>query len=241
MNQKLFPVFILAGGLGTRLHPITKKIPKVLVEVYGEPFIAHQLRYLIKQNITHVILCLGYLGEMVQEFIESQTWGNLKISYVFDGVKPLGTAGAIKKALNDLKNFNFAHFFVLYGDSYLACDFSNVQKAYLQYQKYALMTVFKNEGRWDKSNIVFHNGQILDYNKQIQTHDMQHIDYGLGILNTQVFYSYAEDQFYDLAVLYQDLLKLNQLAGYEVLERFYEIGSFSGINELHSFFIKSLN
>lgn len=234
-NNTLFPVFILAGGLGTRLHPITKKIPKVLVDVGGEPFIEHQLRYLIKQNVTHVVLCLGYLGEMVREFIESRTWDNLKFSYVFDGDKQLGTAGAIKKALISLNHETFENFFVLYGDSYLSCDFSKVQTAYLQHQKLALMTVFKNEGRWDKSNIFFQNGQILDYNKQVQTHNMRHIDYGLGILNRKVFNSYAEDCFYDLAMVYQDLLKSNQLAGYEVSERFYEIGSFSGMSEFIAF------
>lgn len=224
----MFPVVILAGGLATRLRPLTETIPKSLVDVNGEPFIAHQLRQLRHNGIECVTLCLGYLGEMVKEYIGDGHQFGIKVSYSFDGPKLLGTAGAIKQALPNLGE----NFFVLYGDSYLPCCFVDVQKTYIESQKMALMTVFNNQGQWDKSNVEFAQGEIRVYDKQNRTDRMHYIDYGLGIFNKKAFDLVPDNEDYDLAMLYQDLLHRHQLAAHEVSERFYEVGSFAGINEL---------
>src|SRR6185437_11438665 len=124
MNTKLFPVVILAGGLATRLRPITETIPKSLVDIHGEPFIAHQLRLLKHHGITEVLLCIGYLGEQIVDKIGNGDRFGVQVSYAFDGPKLLGTAGAIKQALRQLPEY----FFVLYGDSYLPCNYAAIQK-----------------------------------------------------------------------------------------------------------------
>lgn len=226
--MSLFPVVILAGGLATRLRPLTETIPKSLVEINNEPFVAHQLRQLKKQGVRHVVMCLGYLGEMVQDYVGDGSQYGLSVSYSFDGPKLLGTAGAIKQALPQLDEA----FFVLYGDSYLPCDYAAVQETFVQRKKLALMTVFKNEGQWDKSNVEFSDGQLLVYDKRIQTPEMHYIDYGLGILNQSALRRIPTNEAYDLALLYQNLLAEQELAAHEVFERFYEVGSFAGINEL---------
>ncbi|MHB1949736.1 MAG: nucleotidyltransferase family protein [Gammaproteobacteria bacterium] len=228
MNQNTFPIVILAGGLATRLRPLTETIPKALIDINGEPFIAHQLRLLRNNGIKEVTLCLGYLGEMVEEYVGHGHQFGVNVTYSFDGPKLLGTAGAIKQALPLLGE----NFFVLYGDSYLTCDYAAVQTTFIASQKTALMTVFRNLGQWDKSNVEFANGNILVYDKTQQTDRMHHIDYGLGIFNQSAFTHIAANQIYDLALLYQDLLRNQQLAAHEVTERFYEVGSFAGINEL---------
>lgn len=227
MNE-LFPVVILAGGLATRLRPVTETIPKSLVEVAGEPFIIHQLRLLKKQGIKRIVMCIGYLGEMIENRIGDGKQFNLSISYSYDGPSLLGTAGAIKKALPLLED----HFFVLYGDSYLPCSFNAVQHFFLTQPKKALMTVYKNNGQWDKSNVQFTHPEILIYDKKNQTPEMHYIDYGLGVLSKNAFELVPENEPYDLASLYQNLLMQNQLAGFEVFERFYETGSFAGMKEL---------
>jgi len=224
----MFPVVILAGGLATRLRPLTETIPKALIDINGEPFIAHQLRLLRHNGIQEVTLCIGYLGEMVEEYVGNGHQFGVNVTYSFDGPQLLGTAGAIKQALPLLGE----NFFVLYGDSYLACDYAAVQKTFIASRKTALMTVFRNLGQWDKSNVEFTNGNILVYDKTKQTDRMHHIDYGLGIFNQSAFANITADQVYDLALLYQDLLSNQQLAAHEVTERFYEVGSFAGINEL---------
>lgn len=226
--MKLFPVVILAGGLATRLRPLTETIPKSLVEINNEPFVAHQLRQLKKQGVHRVVMCLGYLGEMVQDYVGDGSQYGLSVSYSFDGPKLLGTAGAIKQALPQLDE----SFFVLYGDSYLPCDYAAVQNTFVQRNKLALMTVFKNAGQWDKSNVEFNNGNLLVYDKRLQTPAMHHIDYGLGVLSQDAFLHVPTNEEYDLALLYQNLLAEQQLAAHEVFERFYEVGSFAGINEL---------
>lgn len=228
----MFSVAILAGGLATRLRPITERIPKALVEVAGKPFIVRQLEYLRDQGIRRVVLCIGYLGEMIQTVVGNGERSGLQISYSPDGATLLGTGGALKKALPLLGE----HFFVLYGDSFLPVDFSAVQQAYAQSGQQALMTVLKNSDRWDKSNVLFANGKILEYNKRAPRPDMAYIDYGLGVVSAQVLSSLPGQQPFDLADVYQSLSLQGQLAGLEVHERFYEIGSHSGLNEAEEYF-----
>jgi len=227
MNN-LLPVAILAGGLATRLRPLTGTIPKALVDVNGEPFIAHQLRLLHRVGIEQVVICAGYLGESIQAQVGDGARFELHIAFVFDGPRLLGTAGALKQALPALG----PAFFVIYGDSYLPCDYRAVQTAFVQSGKPALMTVFHNQGRWDTSNVEYAGGRIAAYDKQHPTSSMHHIDYGLGVFRRSAFDRVPDQQFHDLAVLYDDLLKDGELAAYEVHQRFYEIGSFAGLEEI---------
>lgn len=232
MTKPSFPVVILAGGLATRLKPVTESIPKSLVNVNGEPFIAHQLRLLQAQGIERVVVCAGYLGEKLQEYVRDGRAFGIRAEFSFDYPTLLGTAGAIKKALPLLGDA----FFTLYGDSYLPCDYGTVQKAFVRSGQPALMTVFRNDGQWDKSNVEFDQGRVTRYNKHQQSSGMRWIDYGLGVFRPTAFDLVPADKPYDLALLYQQLLQRGQLAGWEVQERFYEIGSFVGIEETSRFF-----
>ena len=228
MNAPLeIPVTILAGGLATRLRPITEKIPKSLVPVAGRPFLAHQLAMLHTRGIRHVVLCIGFLGEMIQREFGGEAYG-IKLDYSFDGEKLLGTGGAIKRALPKLGE----EFFILYGDSYLPIPYAPVAEFFHRSGKLGLMTVYRNEGQWDTSNVEFHQGQILAYDKKNKTPAMHHIDYGLGVFHKAAFDGIPE--VCDLAALYQDLLRNGELAALEVQERFYEMGSPAGLAELET-------
>lgn len=227
--MKMFPAVILAGGLATRLRPMTETIPKALVALNGEPFIAHQLRLLRKQDITDVILSVGYKGDMIEEFVGDGGRYDVNVSYVHDGPELLGTGGALK---NTLSHINGDAFFVLYGDSYLPCDYASVQSFFINSDKLGLMTVFHNQNKWDSSNVEFSHQGIVAYDKVNKTEKMQYIDYGLGILSKDCFRFFNDQKVFDLAQLYQVLLANKLLAGYEVKERFYEAGSFTGIEEL---------
>jgi N-acetyl-alpha-D-muramate 1-phosphate uridylyltransferase len=228
-QQHLFPAVILAGGLATRLHPVTQTIPKSLIDINGKAFIYHQLKLLKSKGITQVVICLGYLGEQVIDYLHNIDL-EIDISYSLDGDKLLGTAGAIKKALPH--TLQAESFFVIYGDSYLRCEYIDIQKYFQSQHQPALMTVYKNEGQWDSSNVEFVAGKINKYDKVNKTAQMQYIDYGLGIFNKSAFDLIPANESFDLAKLYQMLLAKQQLCAYEVKERFYEIGSFAGIEEL---------
>jgi NDP-sugar pyrophosphorylase family protein len=231
MNLPLsqIPVAILAGGLATRLRPITEKIPKSLVPVAGRPFLAHQLELLHARGIRHAVLCIGYLGEMIQREFGNEANG-IRLEYSFDGPKLLGTGGALKRALPKLGD----EFFVLYGDSYLPLPYAPVAEVFHRSGKLGLMTVYHNEGKYDTSNVVFAEGGIKVYDKKNRLPEMRHIDYGLSLFKASVFDAYAADQVFDLAEVMGRLVREKQLAGYEVRERFYEMGSPAGLAELET-------
>ena len=227
-SSVILPVAILAGGMATRLRPITEKIPKLLVEVAGEPFFSHQLRLLKQNGLTKIVLCVGYLGEMiVDQYGDGSKWG-MKIQYSFDGPKLLGTGGALIRALPKLGDA----FYVLYGDSYLPVDYQAVGRSFLDSGKLGLMTVFENHEAYDASNVWFEDGRIRFYSKKEKLPQMRHIDYGLGLFRAAAFDPCPRDAVVDLAAVQTDLVARGELAGYEMKERFYEIGSHAGLKEL---------
>ncbi|HMG53783.1 MAG TPA: nucleotidyltransferase family protein [Kofleriaceae bacterium] len=223
------PVAILAGGLATRLGPITEAIPKALLDVAGQPFVLHQLALLRAAGIQRVVLCVAHLAEQIEAAIGDGRAHGLEVVYSHDGGELLGTGGALRRALPVLGD----RFLVLYGDSYLRCDYAAIARAFIAGGRLGLMTVFRNEGRYDRSNVRFQDGRIVRYDKSPGVPDMTHIDYGLGALAAEAFAHHPAGGRLDLAAVYQDLLARDQLAGYEVAERFYEIGSPAGLENTH--------
>jgi NDP-sugar pyrophosphorylase family protein len=224
----MFPCAILCGGLATRLLPRTDRIPKSLIEVCGEAFIAHQLRLLRSREIDRVVLCVGHLAEQIEAFVRDGAQFNLRVAYSHDGPKPLGTGGALRRALPLLGDA----FFVLYGDSYLPCDYKHVARQFHSSGRSGLMTIFRNQGKFDTSNVEALDGRILKYDKRNRTSEMIYIDYGLGVFKRSSIESVPVNEYYDLTDVYRNLLAAGDLAACEVSERFYEIGSPEGIKDL---------
>jgi len=229
--EKMPPLALLAGGLATRLQPITTAVPKSMVEVAGCPFIAHQLRLLARNGITDVVVCIGHLGEQIEAYVGDGRAFGCRVRYVSDGAQPLGTGGALRHALHLLGE----QFFVMYGDSYLDIDFRAIYEAFLRARRPALMTVFQNGGRWDASNVEFVDGVIRRYDKVNRTPSMQHIEYGLHVLTAPVLAERPLGEPFDLADLSRELLARGLLAGYEVDKRFHEIGSPAGLAETNTY------
>jgi NDP-sugar pyrophosphorylase family protein len=231
LSNPALTVAVLAGGLATRLRPVTERVPKSLLEVNGEPFALHQLRLLHAKGIRRVVLCVGHLGALVERAIGDGEALGLQVDYSFDGPSLLGTAGAIRNALPKLGDA----FFVMYGDSYLPCDYAAIARSFESRSALAMMTIFRNEGKWDASNVEYEAGTILAYSKKNRTPRMRHIDYGLGVFRAQAFQNLPAHVACDLADLYRDLLQRKQLAAFEVHERFYEIGSPAGLQDTAEF------
>jgi N-acetyl-alpha-D-muramate 1-phosphate uridylyltransferase len=223
----MLPVAILAGGVGSRLGPITETLPKALVEVAGAPFVAHQLRLLRREGVERVVLCVGHLGEQIEQIVGDGGRFGVAVAYSFDGKVLMGTGGALRRALPHLGDA----FFVLYGDSYLDVPFGPIERAFREQQQPALMTVFRNEGRWDTSNVLFDGTRIVAHDKRAPHPDMRHIDYGLGILTAKALAGHSADRPFDLSEVYAALAADGRLAGHEVTQRFYEIGTPAGLKE----------
>jgi len=217
---------LLAGGLATRLRPLTTTTPKSLIPVAGEPFLGHQLRLLHAGGIREVVICCGFLGSQIEDFAGDGSRFGLSIQYSYDGETPLGTGGALRAALPLLGR----QFLVMYGDSWLTEPIEPIWRAFYESGKPALMTVFRNRNRWGASNVAYRKGLVVRYDKRRPSMDMHHIDYGFEVLDAGVLDHWSVPAF-DLAEVLSGLADYSLLAGYETRERFYEIGSFPGLRE----------
>lgn len=225
------PAAVLAGGMATRLGPLAADTPKALVEVAGRPFIEHQLGLLRDAGIRRVVLCIGHHGDRIAERLGDGAGLGLEIAYSRDGEHLLGTGGALRRAAERLGPL----FFVVYGDSYMDIDYAAVLDDYAAAPALGIMTVLRNDDRWDRSNVVFRDGRLLKYDKKDRTPDMTHIDYGVSLLRRVALFRVPEGEPADLADLYRDLVAEGLMRGHEVTARFYEIGTPEGLAETRAF------
>jgi MurNAc alpha-1-phosphate uridylyltransferase len=228
-------VAILAGGLATRLRPLTAKIPKSMVMIQGRPFLEYQLEFLKRGGVKDVVLCIGYLGEQIEQYFGNGKEFEVNISYSYEDENLLGTAGALKNAQNLLEDT----FFTMYGDSYLFLDFSVIMSCFKSQDKLALMTVYKNYNRYDKSNTVVAGNLVKYYSKKEKTEDMVYIEYGANVFKKRVLEFIPEGQPYTLEALFPRLIEQEQLLAYEVHKRFYQIGSPEGLEEFKRYVLQS--
>jgi NDP-sugar pyrophosphorylase family protein len=232
LDISTIPVALLAGGLATRLRPYTQTMPKALVPVAGRPFIDHQLDLLRRNGIRKVVMCLGYLGEMVRDHLGDGSSRGMEIQYSFDGEKLLGTGGAVRRAMPMLGNV----FWIMYGDSYMDIDYRAVLSAFdKQPSADGLMTILHNAGRWDTSNVIYRDSRLIKYDKRSKSEEMQFIDYGVAILRRSAIESIPPNTAADLADLYSRLVSEGKMIGYEVKNRFYEIGTPESLAEADAY------
>jgi NDP-sugar pyrophosphorylase family protein len=219
-------VAILAGGMANRLGEMTRKEPKSLLKILGRPFIEYQIEIIRKKGINNIVICTGHLGEKIQSYLGDGKRYGIKIVYSHED-RPLGTAGAMKKAENLLNSV----FITMYGDSYLFLDFNRMLSHFVNSSRMAMMTVYKNDDRHDRSNTSVSGGMVTGYSKNGRTGDMVYIDYGAHVFRKEALALVPDNRFYPLEKLFPLLIKQKQLLAYEVRECFYEIGSLTGIGE----------
>jgi len=223
-------VAILAGGLATRLGNLTESCPKSMVQILGKPFLEYQLDLLKKNGIKDVVLCIGYLGEQIEKYFGDGHKFGFNIKYGREE-KLLGTAGALKNACDLLKDV----FFTLYGDSYLFLDFGAALSFFQSRNKLALMSVYQNYDRYDRSNTMIEGNLVKKFGKQEKTEDMVYIEYGANIFKKEVLNMIPDNQFYSLDNLFPRLVEMDELLAFEVKERFYEIGSPRGLKAFEEY------
>jgi len=226
---------ILAGGLATRLRPVTERIPKSLIQIHGKPFLRYQLDRLRDEGITDIVLCVGYLGDQIVAYFGDGHKYGVNINYSYDGDHLLGTGGALKKAEEHLCE----EFFLTYGDSYLVIDYKAVMSWFKQFDKQGLMVVYKNYDQYDRSNVSIEGNLVKSYSKTNKTKDMIYIDYGASIFRREVLNLIPEGEIHPLEELFRQLIERQQLLAYEIKERFYQIGSIDGIEEFKQYISRS--
>lgn len=232
----MLPCVILAGGLGTRMRPFTAASPKALVPVLGRPFAEWQLEWLRGEGVTEVVYSVGYRADAIRERLGAgHKWG-LSIRYVEDGPALLGTGGALRAAADQRRLPD--SFFLLYGDSYPRVPLAQLECRWKTGAAAAVMAVYQNDGRWDASNVVYHDGRVILYEKRsgVNRPGMRWIDSGVSVLSHhEVVRRTQPERPYDVADLFHDLSVEGTLAGLEAPERFYEAGSLAGLRELEDY------
>jgi NDP-sugar pyrophosphorylase family protein len=218
---------ILAGGLGTRLRPLSSRVPKALIPIGAKPFLHHQIDLLKRWDIRDIVLCVGHLGEQVQNYFGDGRWLGVRIRYSEEEGPLLGTAGAIKKAEPLLGD----HFFLMYGDSYLMIDYREIMRYFRRFDRLGLMVVWKNVDRFERSNVKVEGNLVTAYNKDQKSPDMVYINYGLSILRKDALVFIPPGRPFSQEEFYQVLIDQGQLLAFKVKQRFYEIGSPKGLEE----------
>lgn len=218
---------ILAGGLGTRLRPLTGEVPKALIPIGGKPFLHHQIDLLKRRGIRDIVLCVGHLGDRVKDYFGDGRWLGVRIRYSEEEGHLLGTAGAIKNAEPLLRD----EFFLMYGDSYLMIDYRQTMRYFRRFDRLGLMVVWKNVDRFERSNVMVEGNLVTAYNKDQKSPDMVHINYGLSVLRKEALAFIPAGRPFSQEDFYQILIDQGELLTFEVEQRFYEIGSPKGLEE----------
>lgn len=230
------PVVVIAGGMGSRLGTLTKEIPKSMVLVKQRPFIYWQLRLLRSQGFREILFCLGHLGKIIEDYVGDGSKFGVKVSYAYDGTEPLGTGGALVNAVRELQS----DFAVTYGDSYLPTNFDAAKKVFFNTDKSGLITVYRNSNELVKSNMKKLESGGFIYSKNPLRKDCDFVDYGMFFLKKEEFMCHLRTPPWDIGNLIAEMLEKDRLETFEILERFYEVGSLSGISDLN-LFLRSYN
>ncbi len=230
------PILILCGGMATRLYPLTHEIPKAMIPVAGEPFVSYQLRRLYEAGFRNVILCVGHLSDKILSFVGNGERFGLSVHYSFDGPSKKGTGGAILQAISNSLLQVHDLFFVTYGDTLLTLSYKAMVEDLLKHSDArSSMAILRNQNTWDQSNASFDGTYVTHYEKGKVDRDLQYIDYGVSLFYKDDFMQLAPRESFDLSEVMIPLVRLKKMVGYEVFQRFYEIGTLQGMNETENF------
>jgi MurNAc alpha-1-phosphate uridylyltransferase len=220
-------ILILAGGLGTRLQPLTHRLPKCMVTVNGKPFLEHQLRLLASRGVRDVVLCVGHLGQRILDYFGDGRRFGVSLAYSWERGELLGTAGAIRNAEALLDR----QFFVAYGDSYLMLDYGGIMREFRRTEALGTMVVYRNDDRLERSNVVVRDGYVAAYDKRSRLPGMVYVNEGLSVLRRRALRLIPPSIPFSQEQLYRLLIRRRQLLAHETPQRFYEVGSFHGLEE----------
>ncbi len=226
---------ILAGGLGTRLRPLTESVPKPMVQINGRPFLEYEIELLKNVGVRDFVLCLGYKGQIIRNHFGDGSKFGARISYSFEGEKLLGPAGGLKNAEALLEDV----FLVTYADGYLMMDYVKAWDFFLKSNRLGMMVVYENHNKFGKSDLVVKDGHVVKYDKRHQTHDMVWINFGVSYLRKEALNIIPQDQTFGEEEFYNELISRKELLAFETKGRFYEIGTPESLNEFASFIAKA--
>ncbi|WP_109527783.1 sugar phosphate nucleotidyltransferase [Nocardia aurea] len=220
-------VVVIAGGMGSRLQPVTADLPKILVPVAGRPFLEYVLKLLLGQGIKRIHFCLGYCARQILDYLNRYETNGFEFTSTVEST-PLGTGGALRMALPWLEK----EFVVLLGDTYTPIDFSELVSRFRTSGRSGAMVVLRDHSWLVPSNVRIAKGLVVEYSKLCAEGRFDYVDYGIAILGRETLLRLRSDIVCDLKILFDSLIAEDELAALDVSQRFYEIGSPAGLAEL---------
>jgi len=212
------------------MRPATEVVPKAMLEVAGRPFVDWQLELLARGGVEDVVFCTGHLGQQIEEHVaDGARWG-LSVRYSSERDTLLGTGGALRLALD--RGLLAERFLVTYGDAYLTVDLHLLMDRLGDVDAPVVMSVWHNAGSIVPSNADF-DGSSVRYRKDSPDPGSEYVDYGMLALRRSVIERIEPGVVVDLAAVLETLSATGDVAGWEVAERCYEIGSPEGLAALN--------
>jgi N-acetyl-alpha-D-muramate 1-phosphate uridylyltransferase len=228
-------IVIMAGGLGTRLRPLTYDIPKPMIPIHGKPYLWYQLDYLKKYHLNHILILAGYLGQQIENYFGNGSELDIKIQYSFES-EPMGTGGGLKFAAPLLED----EFMVIYGDSFLPIDLSDLIKTYRFMKSTGLLVVYDN--RFGDSNVknnvaIDGNNLILKYQKNTDDDSLNYVESGISVFNKSICELIPANKKTSLEEeIFPKLIDNKKLKAYITTQRFYDIGTPDRLKTIETFF-----
>jgi N-acetyl-alpha-D-muramate 1-phosphate uridylyltransferase len=218
---------MLAGGLGTRVASLTGGVtPKTLLDVAGRPFLDRRIEDLLAEGVHQVIVLAGHGAAQLRQHIDAADFG-MEVVTIAEGSRLLGTGGAIAAALGQLPD----SFWVTYADTFLQAPMAEIEELFDASGAVGLMTVLRNEDRWQRSNADVAGGLVAAYEKGAPPGTFPYIDYGLLLFRREAFTGIGPGARADLSDVVGPLIHAGDLAAFEVTEPFHDIGTPAALEE----------
>lgn len=218
---------VLAGGRGTRLGHLTDGLPKPLVSVQGKPFLDYQVALLKECGFTDLVFCVGHGADAIMTHLGDDSRHGVRVRFSVERGELLGTAGAVKQA----EPLLWDTFFLTYFDAYLRLDYCAVLQALMRAGTLGVMVVYRNEDRYERSNVAVAKGFVRAYDKEQRAPGMVYVNFGVSALRREALAFVPAGVPYSQEAWFQSLIRRRQLAAFETAQRFYEVGSPPGLWE----------
>lgn len=228
-NTEKMQAVILTGGLGTRLRPLTYSVPKGMVEIKGRPFLEYLILYLKRFGVGRILLCTGYLGEMIEEYFKDGLAFGVEIAYSREET-PLGTGGALKKAFPLLEE----EFFLTNGDTLLPVDYRKMREVFKDFSGLVMIGAYPSE---EKPNLsIDGKGVVTGYSRKGEGVGFAYVDAGVSLFRRGIAEYFPGGEKFSLEnEVYPKLIESAQIKAFPLAERFYDIGTPEGVERFEEF------
>lgn len=220
-NSRPKQAVILAGGMGVRLKPLTDSVPKPMVKINQKPFLEYLITHLREQGFKKILLLLGYLPEVVQNYFGDGSSFGVEIQYSVSEVD-----NETGKRLKLAENFLEENFLLLYSDNYWPISFQKMWELFVSKDVLAQITVYSNKDNYSKNNVyVTTDGIVAKYDKSRSSAQLNGVEIGFAFVKKEVLSMLPDKNVNFEGYIFPILIEQKKLAAFVTDHRYYSVGS----------------